>query len=99
MKQISTGLATLVMAGILLCTVCAEGQSNKGTFAALARSSATGQANGITGSVPTGTATNEVLHLTLRDAVTQAVRYNLPSIATGANARIARRQRLLALST
>ena len=98
MKQISTGLATLVIAGILLCTVSAEGQSSEGTFAVLAQSSGTGQANGITGSVPTGTATNEVLHLTLRDAVTQAVRYNLASIETGENARIARGQRLLALS-
>src|SRR5258708_4416763 len=97
-KKIFKGLERLVMAGILLCTVCAEGKSSEGTFAALARSSATGQANGITGSVPTGTATNEVLHLTLRDAVTQAVRYNLASIETGENARIARGQRLLALS-
>src|SRR5215510_1296628 len=50
------------------------------------------------GSVPTGTATNEVLHLTLRDAINRAVRYNLGQIESGENARIARGQRLRALS-
>src|SRR5215471_4546673 len=50
------------------------------------------------GSVPTGTATNEVLHLTLRDAISRAVRYNLGQIESGENARIARGQRLRALS-
>jgi outer membrane protein TolC len=50
------------------------------------------------GSVPSGTATSEVLHLTLRDAVTVAVRYNLGQIESGENARIARGQRLRALS-
>ena len=98
MKQISTGLATLVMAGISLCTVSTEGQSSGSTFAISAQSSATGQASGITGSVPSGSASSEVLHLTLRDAVTQALRFNLASIETGENARIARGQRLLALS-
>jgi outer membrane protein TolC len=86
------------MAGMLLYTVSADGQSSEGRFPVLAQSSATGQANGITGSVPTGTATKEVLDLTLRDAVTQAVRFNLASIETGENARIARGQRLIALS-
>ena len=51
------------------------------------------------GSVPTGTATNEVLHLSLRDAINMALRYNLGQIETGENARIARGQRLRALST
>src|SRR5215467_12916163 len=50
------------------------------------------------GSVPTGTATNEVLHLTLRDAINRAVRNNLGQIESGENARIARGQRLRALS-
>src|SRR5262245_28313868 len=50
------------------------------------------------GSVPSGTATNEVLHLTLRDAINRAVRYNLGQIESGENARIARGQRLRALS-
>src|SRR5215472_11606702 len=50
------------------------------------------------GSVPSGTATSEVLHLTLRDAVSRAVRYNLGQIESGENARIARGQRLRSLS-
>ena len=50
------------------------------------------------GSVPSGTATKEVLHLTLRDAITMAVRYNLGQIESGENARIARGQRLRAMS-
>ena len=50
------------------------------------------------GSVPTGTATNEVLRLSLHDAITMALRYNLGQIETGENARIARGQRLRALS-
>src|SRR5262250_2566696 len=51
------------------------------------------------GSVPSGTATNEVLHLTLRDAVNRALRYNLGQIESGENARIARGQQFRALST
>src|SRR5215469_8296136 len=50
------------------------------------------------GSVPSGTATNEILHLTLRNAIDRAVRYNLGEIEIGENARIARGQRLRALS-
>ena len=50
------------------------------------------------GSVPSGTATSEVLHLTLRDAINRAVRCNLGQIESGENAGIARGQRLRALS-
>jgi len=50
------------------------------------------------GSVPNGSATNQVLHLTLRDAVDMAVRFNLGEIESGENARIARGQRLRALN-
>src|SRR5437660_12005452 len=50
------------------------------------------------GSVPSGTASKEVLHLTLRDAITMAVHYNLGQIESGENARIARGQRLRAMS-
>lgn len=51
------------------------------------------------GSVPSGTASKDVLHLTLRDAINMAVRYNLGQIESGENARIARGQRLRAMST
>jgi outer membrane protein TolC len=56
------------------------------------------EGSGLTGSVPSGAATNEPLHLTLRDAITRALRYNLATIESGENARLARGQRLLALS-
>jgi outer membrane protein TolC len=52
----------------------------------------------IRGSVPSGPANDAVLQLTLRDAVQQALRYNLASIETDENIRMARGQRLLALS-
>ena len=58
----------------------------------------TNQQSADLGSVPSGPATNEVLHLTLRDAINRAVRYNLGQIESGENARIARGQRLRALS-
>ncbi len=51
------------------------------------------------GSVPSGTVSKEVLHLTLRDAIGMALRYNLGQIESGENARIARGQRLRAMST
>jgi len=50
------------------------------------------------GSVPSGPPTTDVRHLTLRDAITMALRYNLGVIEEGANNRAARAQRLRALS-
>jgi outer membrane protein TolC len=50
------------------------------------------------GSVPTGSATNEVRHLTFADAIEMALRYNLGAIESGENVRAARGQRLQALS-
>src|SRR6266481_6327843 len=52
----------------------------------------------VTGSVPSGPASDQVLELTLRDAIKMALRYNLGAIESGQNAQIARGQRLLALS-
>ena len=49
-------------------------------------------------SVPSGPATHESIHLTLRDAINMAARYNLSGIESGENARAARGQRLQALS-
>ena len=49
-------------------------------------------------SVPSGLATNAVLHLSLRGAINMAVRYNLGGIESGENTRIARGQRLQSLS-
>lgn len=64
----------------------------------LAQNADIGQTSTISGSVPSGPATNEVLHLTLRDAINRALQYNLATIDTGENTRIARGQRLIALS-
>jgi outer membrane protein TolC len=50
------------------------------------------------GSVPSGPATNLALRLTLREAINQAVRYNLGAIESDEDTRAARGQRLLALS-
>ena len=56
------------------------------------------QSSSLSGSVPSGPASDEVLQLTLRDAITRSLRYNLATIESGQNAQIARGQRLLALS-
>jgi outer membrane protein TolC len=50
------------------------------------------------GSVPTGTATSEVRHLTLVDAIEMALRYNLGAVESSESVRAARGQRLQALS-
>jgi outer membrane protein TolC len=68
------------------------------TSYAISTSSASSQGNALTGSVPSGPASNKVLHLTLHDAVNRALRYNLGTIDSIENATIARGQRLLALS-
>ena len=57
-----------------------------------------GLSSAVLGSVPSGPATNEVLKLTLRDAINMALRYNLGEIESSENVRAARGQRLQALS-
>jgi outer membrane protein TolC len=57
-----------------------------------------GQSSSFSGSVPSGPPSNEILRLTLRDAITRGLRYNLATIESGQNAQLARGQRLLALS-
>ncbi|HVH85839.1 MAG TPA: TolC family protein [Terriglobales bacterium] len=95
-------VATLGLTAALCEVVPAAGQSNLGlgsmTSYGTSQSSTRGQAIAIQGSVPSGPATSEVLHLTLRDAVNQALRYNLGKIESGENVTTARGQRLLALS-
>jgi outer membrane protein TolC len=56
------------------------------------------QSTATNGSVPSGPATDQVIRLTLQDAIKMALKYNLGAIETGENAQIARGQRLLALS-
>jgi len=60
--------------------------------------SAKAQNTAVTGSVPSGPASDQVQRLTLRDTINMALRYNLGAIESGQNAQIARGQRLLALS-
>lgn len=52
----------------------------------------------VTGSVPSGPASDQVLRLSLRDAIDMALKCNLGAVESGENVRIARGQRLLALS-
>ena len=56
------------------------------------------QSTTVLGSVPSGPASDELVQLTLSDAIKMAWRYNLGAIESGQNAQIARGQRLLALS-
>ena len=91
LTQYRSPRSILVMAVIFCCVIPAAGQYP-------AASAGAGQASSLTGSVPSGPASNEVLPLTLRDAITRGLRYNLATIESGENARIARGQRLVALS-
>ena len=95
-------IANLMLTAMLCGVMPAAGQSNLGlgtmTSYGTSQSSARGQGDVFAGSVPSGPATSEVLHLTLHDAVNRALRYNLGTIESGENATIARGQRLLALS-
>jgi len=82
--RLSLRAAITILAALAVCAMPAAGQNS--TAGALA------------GSVPSGVATNDVLRLTLRDAVHRAIQYNLGAIETGEDVRIARGQRLVALS-
>ena len=53
----------------------------------------------VNGSAPSGTASDQVIRLTLRDAINMALKYNLGAIQSGQNAQISRGQRLVALSS
>ena len=61
--------------------------------------SARAQSTAVNGSVPSGAASNEVLRLTLQNAINMALRYNLGAIESGEDVQITRGQRLIALSS
>jgi len=63
-----------------------RGMGSRGVLPPTSRSASEG--SGLTGSVPSGAPTNELLHLALRDAITRALRSHLATIETGENARI-----------
>jgi outer membrane protein TolC len=90
--------STLVVAATLCSALPATAQYGAPMSVATGPGSTSGQGPGVNASVPTGSATNDVLQLTLRDAINRALRYNLGAIESGENIRIARGQRLLALS-
>lgn len=95
-------IGILAIATLSGCPQPAEGQYGAGVTStpgyARLQSPTPTQANEFDSSVPNGPLTNEVLHLSLRDAIGRALRYNLATIENGENSRIARGQRLLALS-
>ena len=95
-------IASIAITAILCVAMPAASQSNvaAGNMVSYARSQSSTSIQGavLSGSVPSGPASNEVLHLTLRDAVSRALRYNLGTVESGENVTTARGQRLLALS-
>jgi outer membrane protein TolC len=84
-------LLILAISVTVCCAIAAAGQYP-------AASSGAGQSGALSGSVPSGPASSEVLRLTLRDAITRALRHNLATIESGQNSQIARGERLIALS-
>jgi outer membrane protein TolC/membrane protein DedA with SNARE-associated domain len=93
----AVGFATLTFSGAALAAAQSSVVPPSATSYGATPTSALGQGP-LVGSVPNGTATNEILRLTLRDAINRALKYNLGSIESGEDTRIARGQRLLALS-
>ena len=84
------GLVVSLAIATMLCSKLAEAQYGVSVGASTPQTA---------GSVPNGQATNEVLQLSVHDAINQALRYNLGSIVSGEDARTARGQRLIALSS
>ena len=91
-------LLTTILCGVV--PAAAQYKIGSGAMTSYEVSQSSGRVQGtvFAGSVPSGPATTEVLHLTLRDAVSRALRYNLGTIESGENVTTARGQRLLALS-
>lgn len=99
LRRLHSNAAVLAITLILCCAIPAAAQYSASAGGAPTTASSAAEQNAqLTGSVPSGPATNEVLHLTLRDAITQALKYNLGSIESGENTQLARGERLIALS-
>lgn len=84
----------IVMATALVCTVkpfSGQELSRIPEFSSAGRSP-------IFGSVPTGTASRDVLRISLQGAIDMAIRYNLGAIESGEAVHTSRAQRILALS-
>jgi outer membrane protein TolC len=94
-----TGITTDRLARRRLCAaIFASAVTFGWAIPAAGQNAGAAQSSSLSGSVPSGPASNEVLRLTLRDAISRSLRYNLATIESGQNAQIARGQRLLALS-
>ncbi len=89
---------TALLISILAVSPAANAQYASDSGIRQAISSVSGQNSATQGSVPSGAATKETVRLTLRDAINMALRYNLGTIESGENERVARGERLLALS-
>lgn len=97
--RLHSNVAVIVIALIFCCPIPTAAQYSAGAGGgATGGSSAAGQSSQLSGSVPSGPATNEVVRLTLRDAITQALKYNLGSIESTEDTQLARGERLRALS-
>lgn len=93
-SRVTTPIIALLFA-TLIPVVNAQYASGSGMVTGVAISA---QNPATQGSVPSGPATKETIRLKLRDAINMALRYNLGTIESGENEKIARGQRLLALS-
>jgi outer membrane protein TolC len=93
-------IAAAATAIVASCAIPAASQYSAGMNGVESpiQSLALSQAGTLSGSVPSGPATDQVLHLTLQDAIRRGLQYNLGSIETSADESTARGQRLLALS-
>jgi outer membrane protein TolC len=83
-------VASVAIAVALECSGIAQAQYGVGAGESTSQ---------VAGSVPNGQVTNGVLQLSLHDAITQALRYNLGSVESGQDGRSARGERLIALSS
>jgi outer membrane protein TolC len=83
----------MMLAALAVCALQAAGQYSAGSAGTNSERTSV-----LAGSVPTGTATDGVLQLTLHDAIHQAIAYNMGAIDAGEDMRTARGQRLVALS-
>src|SRR5882724_10201575 len=94
-----SSLFLLSLVAVFCCVIPAQAQYVMGNSNSISYGNSQSSTGNLLGSVPTGKLSNEVLQLTLRDAVDRALKYNLGSIEGSENARLTRGQRLVALST
>jgi len=104
MKEDSIGrwarMAAAAIAVLVFCAKPAAAQNSAtapGVTGSLPNAPAA-QVGLLSGSVPSGPATSQVLQLTLQDAIHLALQYNLGAVETSEDVRTARGERLLALS-